>query len=235
MIRVKPRSEPTNFHGRCRKRGRRWLRAHKGYVGRPRDYWSEFEPQLRRVFKGLCGYCAMVVYKGQVDHYVPIAALKKKKKDTVAYDWTNLRYVDASMNQRKSTRVILDPYEVAEGWFEVLLPSLQLVLTSRVPQSSRGLAEFTLKKMGLGDGEQLIRYRREWFLRYKEGKLSLAGLTEVAPLIAQAVEKKAMEYVEAHPRATARGLARECRICDSQAQLLLDRLRAPQKRKSTAK
>ena len=58
MIQIQPRPEPSTFDQRCRchSRGHRWLRDHQGYEGRPHDYWSQFEPQLREAFNGLCGY-----------------------------------------------------------------------------------------------------------------------------------------------------------------------------------
>ena len=65
---------------------------------------------------------------------------------------------------------------------------MQLVLTDRVPDEIRLLAEFTLEKLGLRDHEVVVRYRREWFRMYQEGRLDLDGLREVAPLIARAVE-----------------------------------------------
>ncbi len=71
MKRVKPVREPATFDARCRKRGRKWLKANPNYR-RPKDYWSEFEPELWAGFGGLCGYCAMVTMKSQVDHFIPL-------------------------------------------------------------------------------------------------------------------------------------------------------------------
>ena len=179
MIRFKLQTEPANFDARCRKRGLRWLRANPCYEGRPCDYWSEFEPQLRNAFNGLCGYCAMLVMKAQVDHFIPVALLKVQGKDTLAYEWSNYRYGEGILNQKKGKDTILDPFEVGDDWFEVLLPSLQLVITPNVPRRKRKLAEFTLKKLGLRDSEVVVRYRREWFKLYQDHKLTLDGLRQV--------------------------------------------------------
>lgn len=189
MIRLPAGVEPKYFDERCRRRGRRWLRSHRGYVGRPHDYWSEFEPQLRDAFNGLCGYCAMRVMKAQVDHFIPVAILKAQGNDEFAYEWSNYRYGEGVLNQRKSEHAILDPFKIVDDWFEILLPSLQLVLTAKIPKRKRKLAEFTLQKLGLRDSEVVVRYRREWFRMYQEGKLLLDGLEEVAPLVARAVER----------------------------------------------
>ena len=148
MIRFKLQAEPANFDARCRKRGLRWLRANPCYEGRPCDYWSEFEPQLRNAFNGLCGYCAMLVMKAQVDHFIPVALLKVQGKDTLAYEWSNYRYGEGVLNQKKGKHKILDPFEVGDDWFEVLLPSLQLVITPNVPRRKRKLSRVHARKTG---------------------------------------------------------------------------------------
>ncbi|MCY2965776.1 MAG: hypothetical protein NT069_19460 [Planctomycetota bacterium] len=188
MIRVKPKPEPATFDKKCRQKGLNWLRTHPIYK-RPRDYWSQFEPDLRRVFSERCGYCAMWVMKAQVDHFVPIDRSKKQRNDRLAYEWSKYRYGEGVMNQKKSNCKVLDPFEVRDNWFELLLPSLQLVLTARVPAAKRKLAEFTLKRLGLRDGEVVVRCRREWFRLYQTRQLKLEVLKKMAPQIAAAVER----------------------------------------------
>jgi hypothetical protein len=70
----------------------------------------------------------------------------------------------------------------------MLLPSCQLLLTAAVPKSQRKLAEFTIERLGLRDSVVVVRYRQKWFNMYRERKLPIAGLKEIAPLIARAVE-----------------------------------------------
>ncbi len=188
MKRFTPVDEPANFDARCRKRGRAWLKANPKYQ-RPEDYWSEFEPELRDAFSKLCGYCVMLTMKGQVDHFVPVAVLKNRKKDREAYEWKNFRYGEGVINQRKSNHLVLDPFKVKDDWFEILLPSLQLVLTAAVPNRQRKLAEFTIQRLGLRDSEVVVRYRKTFFDLYRDRKLTLEGLEEVAPLIAAAVKR----------------------------------------------
>jgi hypothetical protein len=38
--------------------------------------------------------------------------------------------------------------------------------------------------------ERVLKQRRHWYQKYREGKLSLEGLRDVAPLIAAAEEKR---------------------------------------------
>ena len=86
---------------------------------------------------------------------------------------------------------ILDPLCVKAGWFELLLPSLQLVtVPANIPEDLRELAQQTLHRLHLCDDERVLRQRRSWHQLYQQGKLTLAGLREVAPLIAAAVDKQ---------------------------------------------
>ena len=187
MMRFDLQPEPATFDVRCRQRGKKWLADHPDY-DRPHDYWSEFGQDLRQAFRGLCAYCAMWVMNGQTDHFVPVAMLKQQKQDLLAYEWDNYRYADGSLNGRKSKHIVLDPFTVNDEWFEISLPSLQLLLTDKLPAEKREIAEFTVKQLGLQDGEVVVRCRREWFKLYQERKLTLEGLKDRAPLIARAVE-----------------------------------------------
>ncbi|MNR55994.1 hypothetical protein D3C85_1764770 [compost metagenome] len=65
-----------------------------------------------------------------------------------------------------------------------------VVVPERVPEPLRELAVKTLERLHLQDDERVLRQRRGWYRKYQEGKLTLDGLREVAPLIARAVEKQ---------------------------------------------
>lgn len=191
MIQVAKVPEPPAFDQEARQPGRAWLAAYPGQ-GRPRDYWTPFKPQLAEGFRGLCGYAAMCdPTGGTVDHYRSV-----KEKPELAYEWSNYRFASGLMNSIKRTASVLDPYEVGEGWFEIVLPSLQLVLTDRVPPEFRERAKTTLRRLGLGHDERVLRYRRSWYERYVKGGLTLEGLYEAAPLIAAAVERQLREKME---------------------------------------
>lgn len=184
MIPVAPVPEPPDFAERAARPGAAWLAENPG-APRPRDYWSPFRAVLAEGFGHRCGFTAMHLPEGTVDH------LKSyRTHPELAYAWSNYRYVAHWINAAKKTAEVLDPYEVGEGWFEVLLPSLQLVMTDKVPPERRELAVRTLKALPIAHDERVMRQRRAWYRMYQEGKLNLAGLREVAPLIAAAVEKQ---------------------------------------------
>ncbi|MEW6220049.1 MAG: hypothetical protein AB1634_11020 [Thermodesulfobacteriota bacterium] len=185
MIHFDPSPEPPTFDSECRQKGAAWLVAHPG-AERPRDYWTPFKSVLAVGFRDLCAYSAMYEPVGTVDHF-----RSWQKNPAAAYEWSNYRYASALMNSCKGTADVLDPFEVGADWFEILLPSLQLVVTDRVPPAVRGLAEQTLRRLHLRDDERVLRQRREWHRMYQDGELTLAGLWRKAPLIARAVEKQA--------------------------------------------
>jgi hypothetical protein len=123
-----------------------------------------------------------------VDHFLSV---KNHRERT--YEWANYRYASSSINsiKKNADESILDPFEIGRGWFEILLPSLQMRCTAAIPAEYRGKAEYTLKRLKLRDGESMIRWRESWYALYRDGRLTLDGLRMVAPLIAEAIERTA--------------------------------------------
>lgn len=187
MIPVAAVPEPETFEARARRPGNAWLAANPEAKPVP-GLWRAFTGDLAAGFDGRCGYAAMLdPTGGTVDHY-----LSTENHRRLAYEWSNYRFASAAVNSSKKDAddSVLDPFEVGAGWFEISLPSLQLLLTDRVPESHRAKAEFTLKRLQLRDGERVLRWRRSWLELYERGELSLGGLRRVAPLLAEAVERQ---------------------------------------------
>lgn len=190
MIPVEPAEEPPEFEQCTRVPGRAWLQA-KDYLHRkrPENYWSWCEEPLREVFHERCGWLAMYIADGHVEHFVSWNECKQDRPE-LAYEWSNYRYILPRLNSRKGTRTdLLDPFEVRPGWFRVELPSLLLVCTSAIPEGLRARAQRTIDELGLvglGDG-RVRRLRSGWLQGYRSTRLSLAGLQEVAPLVGEAV------------------------------------------------
>lgn len=188
-----PILEPKDFDKECRVKGKAWLVKHPA-AKRPTDLWSPFRLALADGFVDRCGYCAMYIASGTVDHSV-----SWNEDKNLAYEWSNFRYVDNWVNSSKSKKKaaeLLDPFDVVEGWFEIILPSLQLVISDTIPPEFRERAENTLKELPIRDDERVLRPRRKWLSLYEQG-MPLEILREMAPLIAVAVEKKqALEAAE---------------------------------------
>ncbi|WP_437758002.1 hypothetical protein [Sorangium sp. So ce1389] len=187
MISFERAPEPADFDVNVRQPGQRWLA--KGGARRMPSYWRRAARDLQAAFKGLCGYTAMwLSTPGTVDHFV-----SRDEDPGLAYEWTNFRYATASINSSKSalrSDQVLDPFEVGDGWFEVILPSCQMVLTDRCPPEFRDRAQTMLKRLKLGDGESIVSFRQEWYRMYREQGLSLEELARKAPLLARAVRKQ---------------------------------------------
>lgn len=186
MIPVTPVPEPADFNRQARIPGTQWLATNPAKK-RPRDYWSRFRPRLEDGFARRCGYAAMLdPTGGTVDHYLSCETHRH-----LSYEWSNYRFVSSTLNSSKQNEDdnVLDPYEVQDGWFEILLPSLQMRATDAVPPALRAKAEHTLQRLHLRDGERVIRWRQSWYQMYLAGELTLAGLAHVAPLIARAVQR----------------------------------------------
>lgn len=190
MIPVAKVKKPKDFDATVKVPGDQWLKDNPK-VKRPKALWAPYTKTLADGFVGLCGYAAMFdATGGTVDHYLSFKHHPKK-----AYDWTNYRFASGTLNssKRNADDTVLDPFEVGDGWFEIELPSLQMRVTDAVPAAHRAKAEFTLKKLGLRDGERVIRWRQSWYALYLSGDLTLEGLRKMAPLIASAVETQATD------------------------------------------
>jgi len=186
MIRFEPVPKPEGFEERAEKPGRAWLEAHPE-ARRPRDYWAPFKGALAEGFRQLCAYSAMYEPVGTVDHFVSVEEDRSR-----AYDWSNYRFCSHWLNASKQSLPsgeMLDPFLVDDGWFEVLLPSLQLVVTDQVPHEFRERAQRVIERLHLRDDERVLAQRREWYRMYQEGELNLDGLRKKAPMIAAAVDK----------------------------------------------
>jgi len=128
---------------------------------------------------------------GTVDHFISCDT-----DATQAYEWNNYRFCSQWINSSKQTAdgTVLDPCAVQVDWFKVILPSLQLVVSDRVPAAQRKLAEDTLKRLHLDHDERIVRQRRRWYEQYLAFANKADGLAMLrlnAPLIADAVEAQA--------------------------------------------
>lgn len=199
MIRFERAPEPADFDKNVRQPGLAWL-AENPAPRRPKDFWTKSAmPALAAAFRNLCAYAAIETIPGTVDHYRSC-----KNARELAYEWSNYRYCNPVINQYKGTmdEDIVDPFEIGEDWFEILLPSMQLVATDAIPTDQRERAVFTLKRLRLLGGPEdnwVIRQRRSWYERFCRGNASIELLEEVAPLIARAIRKQQAAHAKARP------------------------------------
>lgn len=208
MIRVAPVAKPKGFDRDCRRPGKLWLGANPGR--RPKALWSTFTAALAEGFQQRCGYSAVRIQNGTVDHF-----LSWKNRPDLTYEWSNYRYADHRLNAKMQNLddAILDPYEVGDDWFEILLPSLQMRVTHHVPAKLRKKAQVTLRRLGLDHDERIVAYRASWWREFHCHGLPLASLHEIAPLLARAIERDGVQpdptlFSQARPPARSRRRSR---------------------------
>jgi hypothetical protein len=127
---------------------------------------------------------------GTIDHY-----LSKKNRPDLTYEWSNYRYCTRQVNSLKGNYDdrVLDPFEVQDDWFEIQIPSLQMLLTDKVPPDQREKAEFTLRQLQLQDSEWIIDHRADYYDDYCDGKITLELIDRDAPLLAKAIRAKHLD------------------------------------------
>ena len=144
-------------------------------------------PELQDAFLSLSAYCCMYEPRGSVDHFVSI------DRGGEPYEWANFRFAQQWLNSTKKDKdpdTWLDPFEVEGHWFEVILPSFQLVLTAEVPSANRDVAMSTLIRLNLIDGEPVVRQREHWFIEYSEDRQNFEGLSATLPWLQERSGKK---------------------------------------------
>jgi hypothetical protein len=187
MIPFNPIPEPAGFDEKVRQKGNDWLAKNPDPKKGTKDYWSPFKSYLADGFTNLCAYSVMYEPVGTVDHY-----LSRDNYRSLAYEWSNFRFASAWINSTKGTLddQVLDPFDLGDDWFEILLPSLQLVLTDKVLEQQRQKAKFTLERLRLRDDERVLRQRQSWYQLYLDGDITLQGLEKKAPLFVCAIKKQ---------------------------------------------
>lgn len=189
MKRFSPVPAPDGWETAGLAAGIAWLREKPTHPDKPRpkDLWSPYRHHLAEGFDELCGYTAMYLPDGHVDHFIPWATLRNTEDAWRAYDWANLRYCVGWLNSSRRGPVP-DPFLVDESWFELRLPSLELESTAAVPAAERDAVANVLR--WLRKDPRVLRVRQRWYQLYCAGELSLAGLDRMAPLISAALRRQ---------------------------------------------
>lgn len=209
MIRIEQSDPPDRFEEECRRPGAAWLTANLD-GDPPSRFWRPFVMDLCRCFENRCGYSAMWDLNGTVDHY-----LSRENHRQLAFEWSNFRYVSGWLNSSKQAidQQVLDPFQVRDEWFEILLPSLVMRLTPCVPPSIRPAAEFTLRRLHLADGDRIYEQRRIYYDYFRTENKPVEWLEPFAPILATAVRR---ERVRGHLAANSSASIDEIReLCET--------------------
>jgi hypothetical protein len=193
MIRVTPKSEPSDFNTQVRVPGVEFLLTCPNPTTKQwasRSYWRRILKKLHSDFSGICSYsCHWIPYDtgaDTVEHFKP-----KNLHPRDAYEWANYRLVCQTLNSRKRIdENIVDPFVVTNGWFVIEFPSLIVKPGEGLNSTIRAQVVHTCKKLKLNDEETCILARFEWVREFCAENVNFAHLEKRAPFLAMELARQ---------------------------------------------
>jgi hypothetical protein len=192
MIRLHLQPEPQDFDTLVRVPGETFLKKHPNPTTRQwksRAYWRRILPDLHNAYKGICAYsCHWIPYDtghDTVEHFQPKAVVP-----TQAYEWNNYRLVCGTLNGRKGTDNVLDPFGIQDGWFILDFPSLLVKPGQNLTTSIRQEILQTIERLGLNDEGTCLRARARYVKCFCTGVFPFQHLIEEAPFIAREIQRQ---------------------------------------------
>lgn len=192
MIQLQLQPEPLNFDALVRVPGRTFLGEHPNPTPKQwksRAYWRRILPDLRDAYKSICAYsCHWIPYDtghDTVEHFQPKAIVPAQ-----AYEWDNYRLVCGTLNGRKGTDHVLDPFAIQDGWFVLDFPSLLVKPGQNLMASTRQEVLHTIERLGLNDEGTCLRARARYVKGFCTGVFPFQHLVEEAPFIAREIQRQ---------------------------------------------
>ena len=154
MIPVQPQREPSDFDGKVRQPGLKWLEENHFDFDAPAPpgaklppYWRKCLDVLHEKYGGVCAYLCVYIERigaETVAHYVAKSKLLK-----LAYEWSNYRLACRIMNGRKGTDKVLDPFEIKPDTFRLELVTGRIYVNPESPGAQHQTAKKTIDLLGL--------------------------------------------------------------------------------------
>lgn len=209
MIRVEPAPEPESFDIEVRQPG---LNALAALVGEPvptrtgpkrekiadhRDdipakslypYWRSANNDLLRAYRRICAYTSLYIHPVTGAHSVDHMVAKSNDWRHV-YEWTNYRLACARVNSGKGVRSPLDPFEIADGWFELELVGYQVLPGAAVQGPIRSQIEATIAILHLNDSDHRLA-RGQYAEDYLTSAITYDYLKRRAPFVAHELHRQ---------------------------------------------
>lgn len=150
-------------------------------------FWRDALPDMLHAYERRCAYLALYIEHATgsptVDHVRP----KSHVWDQV-YEWTNYRLCAAIINSNKGELTsLVDPFEVANGWFALELVGFQVTRGPRAPTSKTQQIDATLPMLNLPD---CLKQREEYVTSYEQVHIDLAYLERRAPFVAAELRRQ---------------------------------------------
>jgi hypothetical protein len=192
MIRVAPAPEPSDFDAKVRQPGLPKVAAFKaGTLAELPDLWKRCLDQLYGAYKGLCCYSAMFIYRASgiasVEHFAP-----KSRDPDLTYEWSNYRLASSTINGWKSNyEDVLDPFDIADGWFALVLPDCEVVPGVGLTEARRKRVAETIARLKLNHAK-LKDDRAVYYSDYRSGDTNFAFLRRRAPFLALELQRQGL-------------------------------------------
>lgn len=193
MIHVKLAPEPSSFDESVRKPGNRFLTktphpSNKEF--NKNNYWKRAIRDLEAAYKRICAYsCSYLASQTSIDHFQP-----KSKFPLLAYEWSNYRLASPRLNQYKADHTnILDPSEIANGWFTLDFPSCLVLPGKEIPSKIKAKVERTISVLKLNDDDSLVQNRCDLMVLYAQGDISINFLLERYPFLAMEIHRQGIQ------------------------------------------
>lgn len=182
MIPVALAAEPENFHAEVRAPGVAFLQSLHSLNKvdfTNREYWRRAIPSMRENYNCICAYtCHWIAPDtggNSADHFVP-----RKSDPNLAYEWSNLRLICSRLNSRKGVKIVVDPFAVAPGMFQLRFPSLHIAVGDNF--SNIEILKETIDVLKLND-DLIITSREQYVSLFASEDVSINYLKMRAPFI----------------------------------------------------
>ena len=192
MIPVAPKSEPPHFFQEVEVPGQKFLKKTPNPTMRQWNnhaYWRRILNDLDAAYNSTCAYSCHWIPRDTgfrtVEHF--------KDKDMHpqdAYKWANYRLVCGTLNGRKGTRKVLDPFCIKEGWFALDFPSLIVQPGDYVSPTIEQQVKDTIKILGLNDEGTCLQARVGWLRDYIQVPFPFSYLERKAPFLAAELKRQ---------------------------------------------
>jgi uncharacterized protein (TIGR02646 family) len=194
MIRVAQAAEPSSFDVLVRQRGALFLsKCPKPTASqwRTHDYWNLVKKEFRTTYNEVCAYsCHWIpadTGANTVEHFRP-----KDVHPADAYDWSNYRLVCGTLNGRKGTRSVIDPFAVDDDWFLIEFPSLLVKPSSQLSEVVATQVQETIDVLKLNDESTCLQNRQGYVTEFCQAHISLDFLRRRAPFLAREIERQGL-------------------------------------------
>lgn len=157
-------------------------------------FWTRCLNRLARAFRDTCAYSSFHLHSvtggRTVDHFEPKTLKKNFKR---AYSWKNFRYSSLTMNRRKGTAVVCNPFRVRDHWFFVNFADYSLYANPALPRVVRDLIDDTIQTLQLNVDTHCVISRRLSGETYftNPSRANFVAMRKDCPLVAkEAVRQK---------------------------------------------